>query len=285
MTTKTRKPKAPKAPETYEDFRVHEWGSFQRDIRDQLAQVNPPNYDFKVGEKVRIGNLVDCTVEEVLMDGKVIHISRSDVGQEYGKPFDNNRRLPLYRWWHDVEPLVTEEDTNFGRESLQTSYLSTSLDSLVHMAYHRGFITSPDYQRDYVWSLEDKQRLIHSIMDRTDIGKFVFLERDEDYRLEVIDGKQRMNAIIEFMEGRFTFKGKTWFQFSRGDKHSFTDLGVQYAKLQASRVKRSDVLWLFLSVNVGGVPQTEEHIAKARKLYEEALVEAMAHDVLENTKC
>ncbi len=34
---------------------------------------------------------------------------------------------------------------------------------------------------------------------------------------------------------------------------------------------RADTLWLFLSINTGGVPQTEEHVARARHLYEEAL--------------
>ena len=46
---------------------------------------------------------------------------------------------------------------------------------------------------------------------------------------------------------------------------------IQAATLQRGKVKRSDVLWLFLQLNAGGVPQTEEHIAHARKLYEEAI--------------
>ncbi len=263
------------APTTYEDFRRQAWERFNQRVQDEQGNVNPANYAYTVGEKVYYGNLPDVQVEDVLMDGKLIHISHHDRGQTYGKPFDNQRRLPLYVWWHDLEPMATEEPTEFRREWLQTQYLSSTLDSLIHQAYHRGYMTSPDYQRGYVWSLEDKQRLIQSIMDRSEIGKFVFLEHpyDEEYRLEVIDGKQRMNALIEFYEGRFAFKGKTWFQFSRGDRNAFGDLGVQVARIQKNRVKRSDILWVFLSVNVGGVPQTEEHIQHARKLYEEALKE------------
>ena len=70
------------------------------------------------------------------------------------------------------------------------------------MAYHRGLIDNPDYQRGYVWTLEDKQKLIQSIFNRADIGKFVFIEDENyrEYRLEVIDGKQRLRAILDYYE-------------------------------------------------------------------------------------
>jgi hypothetical protein len=94
-----------------------------------------------------------------------------------------------------------------------------------------------------------------------------------EYRLEIIDGKQRLKAIMEFLEGRFKYEGVNWFQLSWSDKQGFTDNMVQVGKLQADRVKKSDILWLFLTVNRGGVPQTEEHIAKAKALYEQAVRE------------
>lgn len=48
--------------------------------------------------------------------------------------------------------------------------------------------------------------------------------------------------------------------------------GIPYDSGRKPRIiKKSDILWLFLSINRGGVPQTEEHIAAAKKLYQEAL--------------
>jgi len=268
-----RQPK-PKTPVTYADFLAKEWDSYTTHKEQELKNIPESNYPFKVGEPVIIGNLHECRVEEILMDGKLLHISRHDRGVTYGKPWDNERRLPGLFWWISVEPVAPIENTNFRRPRVNTDYQQTSLDGLVHQVYHRGLMTSPDYQRDYVWTLEDKQRLIQSIFDRADIGKFVFLEREwPENRLEVVDGKQRLNAITEFMQGRFAFRGKTYFQLSNEDKGAFTDIMVQMARLDNKYVKKSDVLWLFLSINAGGVPQTEEHIAKARKLYEKALAE------------
>jgi hypothetical protein len=49
---------------------------------------------------------------------------------------------------------------------------------------------------------------------------------------------------------------------------------IQSATLDSEKVSKADVLWLFLSINTGGVPQTEEHVANAKRLYEEALKES-----------
>jgi len=266
-----------KEPVTYEDFLAREWEQWKTFGGRDESNVYEPNYLYKVGEAVILGNQPDCRVEEVLMSGKLIHISHADRGTTYGNPYDNKRRLPMLVWWMDLEPISTVENTNFRRPYIHTNYTTTPLDSLVHTIYRRGLITSPTYQRDYVWSLEDKQRLVQSIFNRADIGKFLFLEHPyPENRLEVIDGKQRLDAIREFYEGRFEFKGKTWFQLSPEDKNAFMDVMTQSGTLNAELVKKSDVLWLFLTINAGGVPQTEEHLAHARKLYEEAVAEEAA---------
>jgi len=265
-----------KAPETWDEFLAYEWDQFNCHYRDY--HPTPANYIFKPGEEVAFGSMEECRVEATFpfngMEHCIVLLSYHDRGSVYGKPFDNKRRLPRLTFWFNVDPVSTVTDTDFGRDRINTDYSQTSLDSLIHMAYSRGLIDSPEYQRDYVWTLQDKQRLIKSIFDRMDIGKFILLEREyPENRLEIIDGKQRFNAILGFYEGRYEYEGKTWFQLSWRDKQRFTDIMVHTAKIQESRVKKSDILWLFLAINRGGVPQTEEHIAKARRLYEEALKE------------
>lgn len=92
-------------------------------------------------------------------------------------------------------------------------------------------------------------------------------------RITVIDGKQRLDAIMGFMEGRYDYEGVTWPRLSWTDCYVFKDLMVQVCELDAAQCKRSDVLGLFLRVNRGGVPQTDEHIARVRALYEQAVRE------------
>lgn len=63
--------------------------------------------------------------------------------------------------------------------------------------FHR--IEFPDYQREpTVWNLEQKQRLIDSILRRFDIAAIYLYER-EDRGWECIDGRQRLNAVMSFL--------------------------------------------------------------------------------------
>ena len=60
-------------------------------------------------------------------------------------------------------------------------------------------IEFPEYQREPdIWSREQKQRLIDSILRRFDIASVYFYCR-EDGTLECIDGRQRLNAIMSFL--------------------------------------------------------------------------------------
>ncbi len=60
-------------------------------------------------------------------------------------------------------------------------------------------IAFPDYQREpTVWSREQKQRLLDSMVRRFDIAS-IYLYQREDGGLECIDGRQRINAIMSFL--------------------------------------------------------------------------------------
>lgn len=71
-----------------------------------------------------------------------------------------------------------------------------SLDELRH-EFRR--IEFPEYQREpTVWSREQKQRLIDSILRQFDIAAIFFYVRD-DGGWECIDGRQRLNAVMSFL--------------------------------------------------------------------------------------
>ena len=61
-------------------------------------------------------------------------------------------------------------------------------------------IEFPEYQREPdIWSRDQKQRLLDSILRRFDISSVYFYRREDD-GLECIDGRQRINAIMSFLE-------------------------------------------------------------------------------------
>ena len=58
------------------------------------------------------------------------------------------------------------------------------------------------YQRKLVWTLEEKQKLVESVLKKYPIPAILLAERDTgDY--EVIDGLQRLHALMSFVETSF----------------------------------------------------------------------------------
>lgn len=57
-----------------------------------------------------------------------------------------------------------------------------------------------DYQREKIWSREDQERLIDSIVQNIDIPKIYLTQvsGNESFDYECIDGKQRMTALLDF---------------------------------------------------------------------------------------
>ncbi|MCO6173671.1 DUF262 domain-containing protein [Flavobacterium sp. NRK F10] len=74
--------------------------------------------------------------------------------------------------------------------------------------YSEGkFLVNRKYQRKLVWTVDEKEYLIDSIVSDLPIP-LILLAQTDDGKLEIIDGLQRLNAIISFIENRFSINGK-----------------------------------------------------------------------------
>jgi uncharacterized protein with ParB-like and HNH nuclease domain len=62
---------------------------------------------------------------------------------------------------------------------------------------------SPPYQRNFIWSTDDQQTLIDSIVRNVPIPNFFVLEL-KDKTFEMVDGQQRSRTIINFIDGYLT---------------------------------------------------------------------------------
>lgn len=67
----------------------------------------------------------------------------------------------------------------------------------------------PEYQREGgIWSLDKRQLFIDSLINKYDVPKFYFHHLAEEHSLEgknysIIDGRQRLEAIWDFLDGKF----------------------------------------------------------------------------------
>lgn len=70
--------------------------------------------------------------------------------------------------------------------------------------YKNGkFIINRKYQRKLVWTIEEKQKLIDSIVRGYPIP-LILLAHTKDDKYEVIDGMQRLDAIFTFIDNKYS---------------------------------------------------------------------------------
>lgn len=83
----------------------------------------------------------------------------------------------------------------------------------------RWINTRPEYQRRLVWDNAKKSRLIESLLMNVPIPP-VFLYEHELSRYEVMDGQQRINAVMEFYNNDLKLKGLTTWSALNGLTYS-----------------------------------------------------------------
>jgi hypothetical protein len=80
----------------------------------------------------------------------------------------------------------------------------TSIQSLYSQYNQQKLIVNRRYQRKLVWTLEEKQRLIDSVLNKYPVPAILVAERKDGVaEYEIIDGLQRLHAIVSFIETSF----------------------------------------------------------------------------------
>ncbi len=86
---------------------------------------------------------------------------------------------------------------------------------------YNTIIIDPIFQRVNVWNSEQKQELIESILMGIPIPIMYFFE-DKEGKRQVVDGRQRLTTVFEFMNNKFALKNLKILQEQNGKK--FDDL-------------------------------------------------------------
>ncbi len=240
------------------------------------GHIPEPTIIYNIGDRVQHGNIKQSIVCDVLDDGNIIELDEICTENNYGKPYDYTRKL--YVSWLDVVPYKAfEEQPNslIKNKDVMFNYSNTHLLSILMKQYKEfgGIDLNPEYQRDHVWDLENKIKLIDSIFNNVDIGKFLLISRTFENGkqsgnfYEVVDGKQRITALLEFYENRFQYNGYYYKDLCNEDQRHFTNYTVGVMMLDEKQINEELILKYFLMVNIGGIPQDEGHIKKVEERY------------------
>lgn len=137
------------------------------------------------------------------------------------------------------------------------------------------------YQRPYVWTIEDNQLLVESIYNHVDCGKVLVRERSwsefdtliskgvtELSFKDVVDGKQRLNAVRGFLLNEFSdLNGNYYNDLSYSAQSNFLNHQLFSYSVLPENSKDEDVIYQFLKLNFAGKPQSTEHIEYIKSLY------------------
>ena len=90
--------------------------------------------------------------------------------------------------------------------SLQASFGERTVNDFVLMFQARQLNLEPGFQRDSVWTLSDRRRLVQSIISHYPLPSIFLYQRNSRGKTvyDVLDGKQRLETLLMFLrQGRF----------------------------------------------------------------------------------
>lgn len=137
---------------------------------------------------------------------------------------------------------------------------------------------TPDFQRERVWTIEQKQQYIEYLLQGGTTGRDLyfncpFFEEDKNVnnlkkldldRLEVVcvDGLQRITAILGFFNNEFKVFGQFAKDFEGKPSNQQSKLNIHINGL----LTKKELLEWYIQLNTTGKPHTEEEINKVKEM-------------------
>ena len=168
----------------------------------------------------------------------------------------------------EVEGIDKNEDASLGEYPIDTLLIrneTRTVQTVVQRINDHRYIMDPDFQRDFIWEEDKQSKLIESVLMRIPLPVF-YLGEDDQGRMIVVDGLQRLSTFKRFVNNEFRLKLP---QQTDLDKKLFKDLSP---KLQ-NRIEDCNLILYIIDAKVperarldifervnGGVPLTRQQM-------------------------
>lgn len=130
----------------------------------------------------------------------------------------------------------------------------------------RNDIEVPDFQRKFIWNINDSSKLIESFLLGLPVPGVFLYKRSEDNKLLIVDGHQRILSVYYFFKGTFKdeyvfklrnvdkrWEGKTFLTLSEKDKRQLNDSILRATIIQQLFPNdNSSIYHIFERLNTGG---------------------------------
>ena len=171
---------------------------------------------------------------------------------------------------------ITPERKETAKEQLEQFRTTVKYDTrdypieLIISKFSKGDYFVPDYQRQFIWPSNDKCYFIESVLLGLPIPFMFWGERDEDGKMEVVDGVQRINTLVAFSQDKFRLRGLkkltqlndfTFSDLSTAQQSRFLNKSLRIIVLapETTDALRQDI---FSRVNRSGIKTTDSEFRR-----------------------
>jgi hypothetical protein len=150
------------------------------------------------------------------------------------------------------EGLDTPNSFGWGEYPLDSVFVRSeqrTVNEVVRRIRGGRYDLSPDFQRSFVWSIEKQSRLIESCLMRLPLPVF-YVAEGADGRIVVVDGLQRLNTFLRFLDNKFKLK----FERTEDGDNDNALQGKRFRDLQLSLQERIEDTQLTLYILDANAP-------------------------------
>lgn len=174
----------------------------------------------------------------------------------------------------DSERRATDESVGAQWESLraniQTRAMDFSVDSLAAIL-EQGELVIPKFARPLVWSQINSSQFVESLLLNIPIPSMFFAEDPNTYEYAVLDGTQRIHAVISYLRGEYALTGLQ--NLTSAEALKFEDLPLRMQRYLRRCSIRVEIITaadtsgvtatVFSRLNTGGVSLTVQELRNA----------------------
>lgn len=190
------------------------------------------------------------------------YIAKSEDGFSY---IVERNGEPKLEFFYDIIKSGDKAFQVSATSRLPKNVYNTQLDAL--MLRMRNTNMNPVYQRGLVWNIADKRKLIDALVNDRSIGAITYARNSfsDEYLYEILDGKQRLSTIAEFIADGFTYQDILFSELSKKEQDAFLNksIGVIEVTFNNDREK----IEYFIELNSAGVRVSDEFLTSLKTEY------------------
>ena len=120
----------------------------------------------------------------------------------------------------------------------------------------------PPYQREFIYNEKEQQAVIRTVLQGYPLNVMYWVKRSEDAECpyEVMDGQQRTLSLCEYVDGKFSYEFKNFFNQPEDIQRKILDYKLT---IYVCEGEASEKLEWFKTINIAGKALNEQEINNA----------------------